>query len=745
MAVVQQLVAPRTIYIHKETTNQSFIDMRNYLMSKGIQNNDFFLALIDVGLAGIDPRDPNLSTSMKARVLQECRANYWYFLREVVRIPVQGGTVGSGDRYKLHRGNLAMNFLFVLNFNQFVEMPRQHGKTTAALCRYLWVYNFGTSNSEIMFMHKDHSGSKKNLKDLKAIRDALPSYLQMSSAVNSEGKKLKVPNTIVMIQHPFNNNKITTFPSARTRDTANNLGRGSTMPLQYYDEFAFMPYNREVYLAAAPAFSTASQNAKKNFAPYGMLLTTTPGDLLTDSGSYAYDIRNKATPWIENYYDLSYQQLEELKNSNTNNAFFMISFTYQQLGSGADYFKRMVLEMNRDWPAIRREVMLEWAEAATNCPFSTEDLDIIKTHLKEPIRIIPFGRFMQYQFLVYEDIDTAYPPIVGVDVAGAMYQDSSAITVIDSKTTRVGATLNCNYMPSDDLAQVLYELVTKYMPNAIINIERNGGFGVSVIQRLCKTSVKKNLYWEIKDKVIEEAYNGVRTVKKSQKVRVYGTDSTKDVRARLIEILYTRVQLHKDKFIAPILHQEMQAMEVKKNGKVEHSQNSHDDQVFSYLMALYVWYDGKNLAENFHIIKNSIKTDQDEDIEALDIEDQIESSEKIDVDQLSADIDDDEIAQEIEFLQQNAKLITSKDLQEEYHLKQILARERILAMNPEARESYARESCVNPDMYADSTGGNTFITLPDEIFMDPDELLEMEEERRNSVLVGNLSNWWENV
>lgn len=474
MAVVNQLITPKLIYIHKETSNQSFIDMHHYLKSKGIQNNDFFLALIDTGLAGIDPRDPNLPSHMKARVLRECQVNYWYFLREVIRIPVQGGSVGSGARYKLHRGNLAMNFLFVLNFNQFVELPRQHGKTVGALSRYLWVYNYGTSNSEIMFIHKDHTGSKKNLKQLKDIRDALPSYLQMSSAVNSEGKKLKVPNTVVAIQHPFNNNKITTFPSARTKDAANNLGRGSTMPLQYYDEFAFMPYNREVYLAAAPAFSTASQNAKANRAPYGMLLTTTPGDLLTDSGMYAFDIRNKATPWIEQYYDLTYQQLEDLKNSNTNNSFFLVSFTYQQLGSGQDYFKRMVLEMNKDWPAIRREVMLEWAQTATNCPFSQEDLDIIKTHLKEPMRVIPFGRFMQYQFQIYEDIDTNYPPIIGVDVAGAMYQDSSAITVIDSRTTRVGATLNCNYMPSDDLAQVLYELVTKYLPTAIINIERNG-------------------------------------------------------------------------------------------------------------------------------------------------------------------------------------------------------------------------------------------------------------------------------
>ena len=77
MAVVQQLVQPKVVYIHKETTNQSFIDMMYYLKSIGVQNNDFFLALLDTGLAGIDPRDPNLPTHMKARVLMECRLNYW--------------------------------------------------------------------------------------------------------------------------------------------------------------------------------------------------------------------------------------------------------------------------------------------------------------------------------------------------------------------------------------------------------------------------------------------------------------------------------------------------------------------------------------------------------------------------------------------------------------------------------------------------------------------------------------------
>ena len=497
MAILQQINQQRFVYIHKETTNQSFLDMHHYLKAIGVQNNDFFLALLDTGLAGIDPRDPNLSSSMKARVLMECRNNYWYYLREVVRIPDQGGSVNSGVRFKLHRGNLAMNFLFMLNFNQFVEMPRQHGKTVSALARYLWVYNFGTSNSEIMFMHKDHGGSKDNLKKLKSIRDALPSYLQMSSATGVDGKKLKVPNTVVTIQHPYNNNKINTYPSARSKESADNLGRGATIPLQYYDEFAFMPYNNIVYKAAIPAFSTASQNAARNGAPYGILLTTTPGDLTTDSGIFAYEIRNSGIRWNEKYYDLSYQELVELRNSNKNSTFFTVSYTYQQLGSGQDYFKKMVVEMVNDWPRIRREVMLEWASIADDCPFSSEDLDIIKNYIKEPIRTLFFGQFKQYQFQIYEDLDTNFPPIIGVDVAGATWKDSSCITVVDSRTTRVTATLNCNYMPADDLAQVLYELVTKYLPNGIINIERNGvALQQTSLRRVICVSFGVNCYEE---------------------------------------------------------------------------------------------------------------------------------------------------------------------------------------------------------------------------------------------------------
>lgn len=477
----EQIITTRRVYIQMETTNQSFIDMHYYLKRIGLKNNDFFLVLYDSGLAGVDPRDPYLSVQMKQRVLREVMVNYWYFLREVVRIPSQGSTAGGGDRYRLDRASLAMNFLFILNYSMYVEICRQSGKTTTARCRYLWVYNFGTTNSSIIFLHKSHDGSKENLKVLKEIREALPGYLQMESATGMNGKKLKVPNTVVSMQHPLNNNKIVTLPSARSEDAADKLGRGCTVPLQFWDEMGFIPYNKTAYAAAMPAFSKASENARANNAPYGIMITSTPGDLLTKEGEFAKYIRDNATPWDESYYDYSYEQLEELRKANTQSPFFLVRFTYQQLGKSPEWFADQCTQMLNDWPKIRREILLEWSVVTENCAFNQDDLDVIKNFCREPIRTIKFGRVGQYLFQVYEDIDLRYPPIIGVDVSGATMHDSSAITVVDSRSTRVTATFACNFIPSDDLADMVYVLVNQYLPSAVINIERNGEKWIPII------------------------------------------------------------------------------------------------------------------------------------------------------------------------------------------------------------------------------------------------------------------------
>ena len=118
------------------------------------------------------------------------------------------------------------------------------------------------------------------------------------------------------------------------------------------------------------------------------------------------------------------------------------------------------------------------------------------------------------------------------------------------------------------------------------------GFGLTVISRLIKMGIKRNLYYEIKDVVVEERQDGVHAYKQKVRKKVYGTNSDHRVRQILIDILLERVENHKDKIISPIIYEELLGMEIKRNGKVEHSNSTHDDQVFSMLLALYVWYEG---------------------------------------------------------------------------------------------------------------------------------------------------------
>ena len=707
MIVNQQQI---TAYYHMSTSNQSFLNMHYYLKQKGIQNNKFFLVIYDPDLIGVNPRDPNLNTVMKKKILRECIINFWYFIREVVRIPDQGGQVGGGKRYNLHRGNLAMNFGFLMNWNMFVEFPRQHGKTISAICWYLWVFNFGTTNSEMMFMNKKHDDSKMNLRRLKDIRDALPSYLQMKEMVGPDGKIKKSSNNVESTTNIINANKITTKAGARNAASANSVGRGCTMPIHWYDEYAFILYNNIIYSAATPAFKTAADNAKRNGAPYGILITTTPGDCTTDEGEDARLTKDLATPFNEAFYDYNYEQLQNVKNSNNSSTFFYIRYTYQQLGSGEQYFKEMVLDLKKDWVAIRREVLLEWSKSSSNSPFRQQDLDEVeRLIINEPIQQIPLCNGL-YFLNLYKRMDVTmsrrYPPIIGVDVSGGYQQDSSAITVIDSRTTEVVADLNCNYISTNDLAKVIYELVMKYMPNAIVNIERTGGFGGSVLSMLVKSKIKRNLYFEIKDRVTEERFNGVKVIRKTQKTKVFGLDETKQTRDVLMEILRDRMDHHKAKFISPILFNELTTLEVKKNGRIEHASNAHDDQVFSYLMALYVWYEGKNLMENFGLDKGTLYTDNNDETYLG-----LEETYKDIVEELEVEEDSD-LNLELEYLK-NASSISFKEWQEREMAQDQVALQQMLR-NKRAREAWAKKNHMDLDSINQD---HTWTTLPNEIFI----------------------------
>ena len=228
----------------------------------------------------------------------------------------------------------------------------------------------------------------------------------------------------------------------------------------------------------APAMSKAVEISKANGSPYGILYTTTPGFLTTDEGKYAYEIINNATKFNEGWYDLTYYQLMDLITSNKLSVFAYIEFTYQELGYSEDWFYEHCKEQNWDWVTIRREYLLEWSDESENNPFTKDELDTVKKFCKKPKK--SFLIFGKYQLDIFEEIPLMsnlvpkYPPIVGVDPSGGVSKDSSCITFVDSRTTRVFAQLRSNTISLVELARVLEYIVMNMMPNAIINIERNG-------------------------------------------------------------------------------------------------------------------------------------------------------------------------------------------------------------------------------------------------------------------------------
>jgi hypothetical protein len=170
-------------------------------------------------------------------------------------------------------------------------------------------------------------------------------------------------------------------------------------------------------------------------------------------------------------------------------------------------------------------------------------------------------------------------------------------------------------------------------------------------------------------------------------------------------------------------------------------------------LALYVWYDGHNLAENFGIMKNSLKTDADTQLDELSLEDNIESVEKIDPQTLVSYEEGSTMDQVMKFVEENSKFITStqfKDETRKYEQNKLNAE---MMRDSVLRKAYCEAYGLEESMVIDRRNG-AFVELPTAIFNEDDyddiSYDEMYNEDgtisdNHSILAGNLSSWWDKV
>jgi hypothetical protein len=573
-----------------QTKNISFIEMFKFLKSIGIKNNKFFLWLNDPTLQGVDPYDPNLTNEQKIRIQAEVMTNFWYYLREIVRIPESGGFT----HFQMHRANLGQMFLMEHNIDIIEILPRQHGKTIGAVCRYTWVYHYGTINTHMIFSNKQYADSQLNIKRFNDITELLPDYLKTHLNASRD------TNNLAQIACDKNNNKIDAMSTARDVASADKLGRGCTVPIIWYDEFAFLKYNDTVYASAAPALSKASKSAKKNGTPFGKLITTTPNDLDTDIGKYCYGMIQDACPFDESWYDWDITELRKFIKENSRNDFVHLQFSYDELGNDEEWFEDQKRQLNNDLMKIKREILLEWTIASDTSPFSEEQLSMIEQYAKKPI-----GKFYilkRYKFEIFDDMRNIPNKswLIGIDVGGGLSRDFTAISITDPKDMKIKAVFKSNNISVPDLSELIIHLILDFAPNGVIIPERNT-LGLALIQLLLKSEVANNMYYEVREKQGEKKVDDPKKASKKNfkaQTRVYGVyttgggQGTRDI--MINEILNNAVNETPYVFTSRLIFDELKTLERNNKGKVEHRSGCHDDVLFSWLVACYAFLYGTN-------------------------------------------------------------------------------------------------------------------------------------------------------
>ena len=591
---IARAIIPEKIYYQTNTTNKSFLRMYKFLRDKGVKNNKFFLRLYDKDLMNLKPLEMiNPDKYIRTKILKEIAINPWYFFREICRIKVPGGYT----RYELSRGNLALNYCCLNNINTIFLLPRQCGKTVGAVVLLDWVFRYGTKNSEMIFSNKKESDATLNLKRLvEFVDEYIPLWLK--PPVDPKDKY----NTLYFYNQE-RQNSISILPKANSRENAEKLGRGMTVPIAFFDEFAFVDFNKVFYDSATFAIGKAREEALKRDKISFKLITTTPNNIDIPEGQFCRSMIDNALEFDENIiYDLPVSELMQYVRENSSNDFIFVEFKWRALGKSEEWYETQKRNSNNDKLVIKREVDLEWPLSSDKSPFNEEDLEEVEKGLAREEEIIKYRLGKRgYRLDLFEPLDPNRLVTISADCSGGLGRDSSAIHVLDNFTGKPLANFSSNRVDVHLFGDIILE-VEKLFPNCCIVIERNS-YGLTIVQRFMKIpEIKRKLFYEIKTGTGEEVVNNssIITVSKSQH-KVYGVDTSPKSREVMMDGLFALVSSTPENVRSPRVAKELKTLERKSSGKIEHAEGEHDDNIFSLLIGRYA-----QSREEFKFFKNKL-------------------------------------------------------------------------------------------------------------------------------------------
>ena len=601
-------------YYDTGTKNKSFLQVAKDLNKLGIKNYYFMLEIKDYTLVDVDPYSPNLTQDQVSRIMTECTRNIWYYLREICRIPSQGGV---GVSFKANRGNIAQTWCVLHGIDSWLCLPRQQGKTQSCLAIFAWAYSFGTNDSNFIFINKDGGNAKENLQRLKDQIDCLPEYLRFEQILEEDETtgKLKIVKAVknaTSMKHPITKNRIIIKSKATSYESALSLARGLTAPFLHFDEPEFTNHIKTIVENSVSTYDTAARNAKKNGALYGRCFSCTPGDLDTSMGQESQELLSHTVKWTEKMYDMNYDPVDDSKNevlqyvkNNGENGIVYIEYSYKQIGLTDEWLREMYNKISNPL-VVKREILLQRLRGSSQSPFDQEDIEYMVNSIhpvQEELLILE-----HFRFDIYKTLNRRTPYLIGVDCSTGTNGDNNAITILDPYEVEPVAEFKCPYIGETLFEKLLQELIRKYLPMGVLCIERNS-VGDGIVDHLMNSPIAQNLYTDKGADLVEINMNDNQTVESMLKKRgsikkytgVYtGTKSRED----MMTILMRHVAEFKDKFITKNITEDISRLVRTNSGKIEAGPGFHDDSIMSYLMCLYVYYHGNNLYK-YGIVKGS--------------------------------------------------------------------------------------------------------------------------------------------
>ena len=590
--------------VHWKTKNTSFIRMMIVLKRMGIKNNTFFLSLFQPELENVDPFDPNLSNETKTKILVEAKLNPWYFFRECLHVPTPGGLEGY---FRLSRGNLAAMFAFFNDVDFGLIMPRQTGKSYVSQSIICYVLYILGDNLNVAHFDKDQNNCVNIIRTIKDLRNGMPPWMYEKSVGDTDRKE--------SISYARKNNSYLTFPGPTDERAAAKQGRGLSLSLIHLDEIAFINYNWVVIPTCMNAMLKASEMTRKAGIPSPVIYTTTAGNPDTRAGKEALNIFEQGAPFSEELYDLEDRtKLMEFLEANSTNHLLFLEFSYKQLGYDEKWFQSACRRLNNSQDDINRDLLNIWQGSTDNCVIDKKLLSKIRNSKLDPYFTDLTDGFAMRWYLPRDVVeDKRFKErslILGMDTSENIGRDFTTFTFVDPTDMRVVSTCRCNDSNIMQIARFVSSLMIKY-PKLIWIPERQSTATVIidfVLEELANRKI--NPFLRIYNEAVQnrddpsykdkyDIYNYNDLAGKVRSVFGYRTSGaatgTGSSRNNLYKITMMKtLEMNHDRIHDSKLISELCGLEVK-NGRIDHSNTGHDDQVISYLLACYLIFSGKNL------------------------------------------------------------------------------------------------------------------------------------------------------